>query len=284
MRVTISDLLKMKRRGEKIPMLTAYDYTSAQLLEAAGIPLVLVGDSLGQVVLGYDSTLPVTMEDMLHHVKAVVRGTRKAHVVGDMPFMSYQADPSDAVRNAGRMLQEGGAQSVKLEGGHRVADTVVRIVESGIPVMGHIGLTPQAFNQLGGYRVQGKSVAAAIELMEDARALEGAGAYAIVLESVPAQLARLITDRVAVPTIGIGAGVGCDGQVQVLHDFLGLYNDFVPKHARRYAELGEAIKRATAEYIADVREGAFPTEKQSYEMSQAVLDELQHKAGLALQP
>ena len=284
MRVTISDLLKMKRRGEKIPMLTAYDYTSAQLLEAAGIPLVLVGDSLGQVVLGYDSTLPVTMEDMLHHVKAVVRGTRKAHVVGDMPFMSYQADPSDAVRNAGRMLQEGGAQSVKLEGGHRVADTVVRIVESGIPVMGHIGLTPQAFNQLGGYRVQGKSVAAAIELMEDARALEGAGAYAIVLESVPAQLARLITDRVAVPTIGIGAGVGCDGQVQVLHDFLGLYNDFVPKHARRYAELGEAIKRATAEYIADVREGAFPTEKQSYEMSQAVLDELQDKAGLALQP
>jgi 3-methyl-2-oxobutanoate hydroxymethyltransferase len=281
MRVTINDLLEMKRRGEKIPMLTAYDYTSAQLLEAAGIPLVLVGDSLGQVVLGYDSTLPVTMEDMLHHVKSVVRGTRKAHVVGDMPFMSYQADPSDAVRNAGRMLQEGGAQSVKLEGGQQMAATVVRIVESGIPVMGHIGLTPQAVNQLGGYRVQGRSIAAAVRLMEDARALEEAGTYAIVLEGVPAPLASMITERVAVPTIGIGAGVGCDGQVQVLHDFLGLYTDFVPKHARRYAELGEAIKSAAAEYIADVREGSFPTEKQSYKMDQAVLDELQGKVGLA---
>ena len=280
MRVTIDDLLEMKRRGEKIPMLTAYDYTSAQLLEAAGIPLVLVGDSLGQVVLGYDSTLPVTMEDMLHHVKAVVRGTRKAHVVGDMPFMSYQADTSDAVRNAGRMLQEGGAQSVKLEGGQQMAGTVVRIVQSGIPVMGHIGLTPQAVNQLGGYKVQGKSIASAVQLMEDARALEEAGAYAIVLEGVPAPLASMITDRLAVPTIGIGAGVGCDGQVQVLHDFLGLYTDFVPKHARRYAELGEAIKSAAAEYIADVREGAFPTEKQSYKMSQAVLDELQGKVGM----
>ena len=280
MRVTIDDLLEMKRRGEKIPMLTAYDYTSAQLLEAAGIPLVLVGDSLGQVVLGYDSTLPVTMEDMLHHVKAVVRGTRKAHVVGDMPFMSYQADTSDAVRNAGRMLQEGGAQSVKLEGGQQMAGTVVRIVQSGIPVMGHIGLTPQAVNQLGGYKVQGKSIASAVQLMEDARALEEAGAYAIVLEGVPAPLASMITDRLAVPTIGIGAGVGCDGQVQVLHDFLGLYTDFVPKHARRYAELGEAIKSAAAAYIADVREGSFPTEKQSYKMSQAVLDELQRKVGM----
>ena len=279
MRVTINDLLEMKRRGEKIPMLTAYDYTSAQLLEAAGIPLVLVGDSLGQVVLGYDSTLPVTMEDMLHHVKSVVRGTRKAHVIGDMPFMSYQADPSDAVRNAGRLLQEGGAQSVKLEGGQQMVGAVVRIVESGIPVMGHIGLTPQAVNQLGGYRVQGRSIAAAVQLMEDARALEEAGVYAIVLEGVPAPLASMITDRVAVPTIGIGAGVGCDGQVQVLHDFLGLYTDFVPKHARRYAELGEAIKAAAAEYIADVREGAFPTEKHSYKMSQAVLDELQGKVG-----
>jgi 3-methyl-2-oxobutanoate hydroxymethyltransferase len=201
-----------------------------------------------------------------------------------MPFMSYQADPSDAVRNAGRMLQEGGAQSVKLEGGRQVADTVVRIVESGIPVMGHIGLTPQAVNQLGGYKVQGKSIAAAVRLMEDARALEEAGAYALVLEGVPSPLASMITDRVAVPTIGIGAGVGCDGQVQVLHDFLGLYSDFQPKHARRYAELGEAIKSAAAEYIADVREGAFPTDKQSYKMDQAVLDELRGKAGRALHP
>jgi 3-methyl-2-oxobutanoate hydroxymethyltransferase len=279
MRVTINDLLEMKRRGDKIPMLTAYDYTSAQLLEAAGIPLVLVGDSLGQVVLGYDSTLPVTMADMLHHVKSVVRGTRKAHVIGDMPFMSYQADPSDAVRNAGRLLQEGGAQSVKLEGGQQMVGAVVRIVKSGIPVMGHIGLTPQAVNQLGGYKVQGRSIAAAVQLMEDARALEEAGVYAMVLEGVPAPLASMITDRVAVPTIGIGAGVGCDGQVQVLHDFLGLYTDFVPKHARRYADLGEAIKAAAAEYIADVREGAFPTEKHSYKMSQAVLDELQGKVG-----
>ncbi len=281
MRVTIRDLLEMKRQGEKIPMLTAYDYTSAQLVEAAGIRLILVGDSLGQVVLGYDSTLPVTMDDMLHHVKSVVRGTRSAHVVGDLPFMSYQAEPSDAVRNAGRMLQEGGAQSVKLEGGRQVAPTVVRIVESGIPVMGHIGLTPQAVNQLGGYKVQGKSIAAAVRLMEDARALEEAGAYAIVLEGVPAPLARMITDRVAVPTIGIGAGAGCDGQVQVFHDFLGLYSDFVPKHARRFAEIGDAIKGATKEYIAEVRQGAFPTEKQSYKMSQAVLDELQGKVGQA---
>jgi 3-methyl-2-oxobutanoate hydroxymethyltransferase len=281
MRVTISDLLEMKGRGEKIPILTAYDYTSAQLLEAAGIPLILVGDSLGQVVLGYDSTLPVTMEEMLHHIKAVVRGTKSAHVVGDMPFMSYQAESSDAVRNAGRMLQEGGAQSVKLEGGRQVAGTVIRIVESGIPVMGHIGLTPQAVNQLGGYKVQGRSIAEAVRLMEDARSLEEAGVYAIVLEGVPAPLASMITDRVAVPTIGIGAGVGCDGQVQVLHDFLGLYTDFVPKHARRFAELGKAIKVATEAYISEVREGAFPTEKQSYKMGQSVLDELQGKVGQA---
>ena len=274
MRVTIHDLKEMKGRGEKIAMITAYDYTSAKIVEEAGIPIILVGDSLGQVVLGYDSTVPVTMEEMLHHVRTVVRGTERAHVVGDMPFMSYQADGAEAVRNAGRLLKEGGAQSVKLEGGRHVADTVRRIVRSGIPVMGHIGLTPQAVNQLGGYRVQGRSTNAAVELMEDARALEEAGAYSIVLECIPAPLSRLITDRVAIPTIGIGAGVHCDGQVQVFHDLMGLYNDFAPKHARRYAELAEAMREATKAYVGDVQAEVFPTDKESYSIKQSVLDEL----------
>ena len=274
MRVTIRDLKEMKRRGETIAMITAYDYTAARILEEAGLPIILVGDSLGQVVLGYDSTVPVTMDEMVHHVKAVVRGTERAHIVGDMPFLSYHADVAEAIRNAGRLLKEGGAQSVKLEGGRQMADTVQRIVQSGIPVMGHIGLMPQSVNQLGGYRVQGKSAKAAIELMEDARVLEEAGAYSIVLECVPAPLARLITDRVSVPTIGIGAGVHCDGQVQVFHDLFGLFTDFVPKHARRYANLAEAMKQAAAEYIGEVQAKAFPTDKESYTMKQSVLDEL----------
>ncbi len=278
MRITIRDLKQMKRRGEKIPMITAYDYTSAKLLEQAGIPLMLVGDSLGQVVLGYDSTVPVTMDEMVHHVKTVVRGTEKAHIIGDMPFLSYHAEIPEAIRNAGRLLKDGGAQSVKLEGGQYMAETVSRIVKSGIPVMGHIGLTPQSVNQLGGYRVQGKSLSAAMDLMEDARVLEEAGAYAIVLECVPAQLAKLISERVKVPTIGIGAGVGCDGQVQIFHDFLGLFDDFVPKHARRYAELGEAIKNAATMYISDVQTEAFPTDKESFTMSESVLHELEGRA------
>ncbi len=274
MRVTIRDLREMKRNGDKIPMITAYDYTSAQLVERAGIPLILVGDSLGQVVLGYDSTVPVTMDDMVHHIKTVVRGTERAHVVGDLPFLSYHASIPEAIRNAGRLLKEAGAQSVKLEGGRSQAETVSRIVGCGIPVMGHIGLTPQAVNQLGGYRVQGRSLKAAVQLMEDARALEEAGAYAIVLECVPAQLAQMISERVKVPTIGIGAGAGCDGQVQVFHDMMGLYQDFTPKHARRYAQLGDSIVNATAEYASDVRRGAFPTDKQSYTLSQKVLESL----------
>ena len=274
MRVTIRDLKQMKRNGEKIPMITAYDYTSAQLVEEAGIPLILVGDSLGQVVLGYESTVPVTMDEMVHHIKTVVRGAERAHVVGDLPFLSYHAEVPEAVRNAGRILKEGGAQSVKLEGGRAQAETVSRIVRSGIPVMGHIGLTPQAVNQLGGYRVQGRSLKAAVELMEDARALEEAGAYAIVLECVPAQLARMITDRVNVPTIGIGAGAGCDGQVQVFHDLLGLYKDFTPKHARKYAHLGDTITRATSEYARDVRDGLFPTDKESFRLNKDVLEAL----------
>ena len=277
MRLTIKNLQDMKARGEKIPMMTAYDYTSGKLLEQAGIPLMLVGDSLGMVVLGYDSTVPVTMDDMLHHIKTVVRGTEKAHIVGDLPFMSYHAEVSEAIRNAGRILKEGGAQSVKLEGGQEMAKTVNRIVKSGIPVMGHVGLTPQSVNQLGGYRVQGKTISDAIRLMEDTRALEEAGAYAVVLECVPAALAQMITDRLSIPTIGIGAGAGCDGQVQVLHDFLGLFTDFLPKHARRYANLAETIQAAASQYISDVHLGEFPTDKESYKMSQSVLDELAGK-------
>ncbi len=277
MRVTIRDLKDMKCRGEKIAMITAYDYTSAMIVEDAGIPVVLVGDTLGMVILGYDSTVPVTMDEMVHHIKAVVRGTQKAHIVGDMPFLSYHADAAEAVRNAGRLLKEGGAQSIKLEGGRHMAETVRRIVQSGIPVMGHIGLTPQAVNQLGGYRVQGKSSREAIEILEDARALEEAGAYAIVLECVPAPLAALITERLSIPTIGIGAGVHCDGQVQVFHDLLGLFSDFVPKHARRYANIGDEIKAAVAEYAGDVQTQAFPTDKESFTMKQSVLEELAEK-------
>jgi len=265
-RVSIQDLKAMKQQGEKIAMLTAYDYPTARLLEQAGVPIILVGDSLGMVVLGYSSTLPVTMADMLHHVAAVVRGTQRTHVVADMPFMSYQAGPDDALRNAGRFLQEAGAQSVKLEGGVSVAETVRRLVEAGIPVMGHIGLTPQSVNQFGGYKVQGKTPAAAVKLLNDAVALEQAGAYAIVLETIPAPLGKVISERVSVPTIGIGAGPYCDGQVQVLHDMLGLYTDFVPKHAKQYAHLAEDIGRAVREYVAEVQESRFPTERESLMM------------------
>ncbi|MBI2912818.1 MAG: 3-methyl-2-oxobutanoate hydroxymethyltransferase [Chloroflexi bacterium] len=273
-RVPITDLKAMKKRGEKIAMLTAYDYPSARLVEEAGVPLILVGDSLGMVVLGYDSTIPVTMEEMLHHIKAVVRGTKRAHVVADMPFMSYQAGPQEALRNAGRMLKEGGAQSVKLEGGLRVAETVRLLVEAGIPVMGHLGLTPQSVNQFGGYKVQGKTPAAAVKLVNDAVALEQAGAYAVVLETIPAQLAKVISERVAIPTIGIGAGPHCDGQVQVFHDMLGLFTDFVPKHAKRYAAVGESIIDAVRQYAAEVKEGRFPSERESFIMDESVFSEV----------
>jgi 3-methyl-2-oxobutanoate hydroxymethyltransferase len=275
-RVSIHDLKGMKKRGERIAMLTAYDYPTARLVDEAGVPVILVGDSLGMVVLGYDSTLPVTIDDMIHHTKAVVRGSQHAHVVADMPFMSYQAGPEDALRNAGRLMQEAGAQSVKLEGGKTVAETVRRLVEAGIPVMGHIGLTPQSLHQFGGYKVQGKTPAAAVKLINDARALDEAGAYAIVLETIPAALAKLITERVSVPTIGIGAGPQCDGQVQVLHDMLGLYPDFVPKHAKQYAHLAEDTSRAVREYVAEVAEGRFPTEKESFTMDEAALSDLTH--------
>ena len=274
MRVTIRDLKQMKKRGEKFAMITAYDYTAAKLVEQAGMPIILVGDSLGNVVLGYDSTVPVTMDEMVHHIKAVVRGTERAHIVGDLPFLSYQADVAEAIRNAGRLLKEGGCQSVKLEGGRYMADTVHKMVQCGIPVMGHIGLTPQAVNQLGGYRVQGRTPEAAVEMMEDAKALEEAGAYAIVLETVPAQLGRLISERLSIPTIGIGAGVHCDGQVQVFHDLLGLFSDFTPKHARKYADLAETIRSAVSDYVSDVGEESFPTDEQSFFMKPEAVDEL----------
>ena len=273
-KVTIRDIGQMKAEGKKIPMVTAYDYTSACLADQAGIPILLVGDSLGMVVLGYESTVKVTIDDILHHTKAVVRGAKQALVVADMPFMTYHIDQSQALTNAARLIQEGGAQTVKLEGGENVADTVHRMVESGIPVMGHIGLTPQSINSFGGYRVQGRDREEAAKLLRGAKALEDAGAYAIVLELVPTPLAGLISRQLTVPTIGIGAGVECDGQVQVLHDMLGLFTDFVPRHAKQYAQLAESIKEAFAQYVQDVECGSFPTGKQSFGMDEAILEEL----------
>lgn len=274
MRVTISEIKEMKQRREKIPMLTAYDYVTAKMVDEAGMPLILVGDSLGMVMLGYDSTIQVSMEEMLHHTKAVVRGAKKALIIGDMPFMTYQVSISEALHNAGRFVQEGGAQAVKLEGGETVAETVRRIVDCGIPVMGHLGLTPQSVYQLGGYKVQGKTPELAEKLLKDACILEEAGAFAVVLECVPAPLARLITQRVNIPTIGIGAGPDCDGQVQVVSDILGLFTDFVPKHAKQYAKLAGEIKAAVSDYITEVKSVSFPTEKQSYTMDESVLSKV----------
>ena len=274
MRVTIAEIREMKQRSEKIPMLTAYDYTTAKTVDEAGVPLILVGDSLGMVMLGYESTIPVTMEEMLHHTRAVVRGARRALIIGDMPFMTYHISVSDALHNAARFIQEGGAQAVKLEGGQIVAEKVRRFVECGIPVMGHIGLTPQSIHQLGGFKVQGKTEEAAERLLKDACVLEEAGAFAIVLECVPAPLSKLITQRVSIPTIGIGAGPDCDGQVQVISDILGLYSDFVPKHAKQYVKLAEEIKTAVANYMAEVKSVSFPTAKESYAMDESLLRQL----------
>jgi 3-methyl-2-oxobutanoate hydroxymethyltransferase len=281
-RVTTSQIREMKKRGEKIVMMTAYDYPTARLVEDGGADVILVGDTLGMVVLGYDSTVPVTMEEMIHHTKAAVRGSKRALVVGDMPFMSYQTGWQDAMKNAARFMQEAGCGAVKLEGGRRSAETVRKLTEAGIPVMGHIGLTPQSVNQFGGWKVQGKTPAAAVQLMHDAQALEQAGAFAIVLELVPAPLAQLLTERLSVPTIGIGAGVHCDGQVQVFHDLLGLFDAFVPKHAKRYADAGTLIREGIASYAADVRSGKFPTAKESFKMDPAALAELRPNRSDAL--
>lgn len=271
MRTTILDIQKMKQRGERIPMVTAYDYTSAQIVDRAGIPMILVGDSLGMVVLGHQTTVPVSLDEMLHHARAVVRGSQQALIVGDMPFLTY-TDIDQALRNAGRFLQEAGVQAVKLEGGAPVLPIVRRLVELGIPVMGHLGFTPQSVNQIG-LRVQGRQADQAAQLVEDALALEEAGAFAIVLELIPAELAREITARLRVPTIGIGAGPWCDGQVQVWHDLLGLYTDFVPRHARRYATLAETITDALQRYSTEVRQGDFPTLEHAASMDQRDLEE-----------
>ncbi len=269
MRTTILDVQKMKTRGERIPMVTAYDYTSAQIADRAGVPLLLVGDSLGMVVLGHTSTVPVTLDEMLHHIRAVVRGSERALVIGDLPFLTYTTT-EQAIASARRVLQEAGAQAVKLEGGVAIAPIVARLVELGVPVMGHIGFTPQSVNQIG-MRVQGKHADQAAQLIMDAMALEAAGAFAIVLELVPAPLAQAITTRLHIPTIGIGAGVNCDGQVQVWHDLLGLYTDFKPRHAKRYAELADTIGAALASYAAEVRAGSFPTAEHSSTMDETAL-------------
>ncbi len=277
MRTTVNQIREMKLSGEKFAMLTAYDYSTAQVIDRAGIPLILVGDSLGMVVLGYETTTPVTMEDMLHHTRAVVRGTEQALVVGDMPFMTYHVSVEEAMRNAARFIQEAGCQAVKLEGGVIVADRVRRIVESGIPVMGHIGLTPQSVNQLGGHRVQGRAPDAAAKMLEDARALEVAGVFAIVMESVPAPLATVVTERSGVPTIGIAAGPGCDGQVQIINDMLGSFSDFVPRHVKQYAQMNQTMTAAIEQYMAEVKSGVFPTKKHSFSMDESLLVEFRDK-------
>jgi 3-methyl-2-oxobutanoate hydroxymethyltransferase len=270
-RVSINDIQSMRDEGKPVTMVTAYDHPTARLADEAGIPIILVGDTLGMVVLGYDSTLPVTVEDMIHHGRAVVRGAKKAHVVVDMPFGSYQTGWQDAMRNAMRIMQETGCSSVKLEGGIRSAETVRRLVEAGIPVMGHVGLTPQSVNQFGGFKLQGKTPREAVAVISDAKALEEAGAYAIVLETVPTALAHMITQRVNVPTIGIGAGPFCSGQVQVWHDMLGLFDSFKPKHARRFAEAGTVMRDALKAYREAVEAGEFPTAAESFYMDERAL-------------
>jgi len=271
MRTTINQIKNMKQKGEKIVMLTAYDYTTAKIVDEAGIPIILVGDSLGMVVLGYESTIPVTIEECLHHTKAVVRGTKKALIVGDMPFMTYHTSVDEALRNAARFIQEAGAQAIKLEGGVTVAEKVKRIVECGIPVMGHLGLTPQSILQFGGYKIQGRTPEAAVKMLKDAQALEEAGVFGIVLETVPTPLATLITQKISVPTIGIGAGIGCDGQIQIINDILGSYTDFVPKHTKQYTKLADIMSSAITEYYNEVKAGTFPTDKQSFSMDESIL-------------
>jgi 3-methyl-2-oxobutanoate hydroxymethyltransferase len=281
-RLTVPEVQAMKADGRKIVMLTAYDYPSARLAEEAGVDVLLVGDSLGMVVLGYESTIPVTMEDMLHHTRPVVRGSERALVVTDLPFMTYQASLDDAMRNAGRLIQEGGCQAVKLEGGVRMAETVRRLVQAGIPVVGHIGLTPQSINQVGRYRVQGTTAQAGERLIEDAVALQQAGAFCIVLETIPARLAAIVSKRLRIPTIGIGAGADCDGQVLVWHELLSYSTTYlpphVPRHVKQYGNVGAEVRRAIEQYASEVRSGQFPTEKESFKMTREALAEIAKSA------
>jgi 3-methyl-2-oxobutanoate hydroxymethyltransferase len=270
-KVTILDLQSMKEKGQPITMLTAYDYSSALYVDRAGIDAILVGDSLAMVMLGLNSTVSITMEEMLHHCRAVSRGASAAFLVGDMPFMSYQADISEAVRNAGRFLKEGGMDSVKLEGGVEQAVTIKAITNAGIPVMGHIGLTPQSISKLGGYRVQGKTARDAHRLLEDALALEAAGCYAIVLEAIPSPVAGVISHKLRIPTIGIGAGPECDGQVLVYHDLLGLFDRFMPRFVKQYAQVGQLVLQSLQAFAEDVHSGQFPSEEHTYSIGEQEL-------------
>ncbi len=263
-RITTATFLEKKQRGEKITVLTAYDYLTAKIVDSAGVDAILVGDSLGMVALGYPSTVPVTMDEMIHHTKAVVRGRERAMVIFDMPFLSYQTGIRDAILNAGRALKETGCDAVKLEGGVEQAETIRALVDAGIPVMGHIGLQPQSVNVYGGYKLRGKSEEERKKLLEDAKAVEEAGAFAVVLEKIPSDLAKEITESLSIPTIGIGAGKFCDGQVLVFHDMVGLFEEFKPKFVKRYAELGKEARRAVEEFIKEVKNGEFPSDEHSY--------------------
>jgi len=274
MKNTVTTFKTAKDNNEKLTMLTAYDYSTAKIMDESGINAVLIGDSLGMVVLGYDNTLAVTMEDIIYHTKAVARGAKNALVIADMPFMSYQVSVSEAVANAGRLIKEGNAEAVKLEGGVNVCAQIRGIVNASIPVMAHIGLTPQSVNAFGGFKVQGKSEKAAQELIDAAKAVEEAGAFAIVLECIPAKLAEIITNSVSIPTIGIGAGDKCDGQVLVYQDMLGMFSDFRPKFVKQYADLGSQMKTAFSEYINEVKGGQFPTEEHSFKISEDVISKL----------
>lgn len=274
MKNTVLTLQQAKENGEKLTMLTAYDYSTAKLIDEAGVNSILVGDSLGNVILGYEDTISVTMEDMIHHGAAVARGAKNALVVIDMPFMSYQTSVYDALVNAGRLMKEGRGDAVKLEGGVEVCPQIKAIVDAGIPVCAHIGLTPQSINAFGGFKVQGKSEAAAKKLLEDAKAVEEAGAFAVVIEGVPAKIAALITEQLHIPTIGIGAGKDCDGQVLVYQDMLGMFSDFTPKFVKRYANIGEVMKEAFQNYIKEVQDGVFPAEENTYKVDDSVIEKL----------
>jgi 3-methyl-2-oxobutanoate hydroxymethyltransferase len=278
-KITILDLKSKKERGEPITMLTAYDYPTALLVDQAGMDIILVGDSLAMVVLGHENTVAVTMDEMLHHCKAVARGAKHPLLVGDMPFLSYQVDVKEAIRNAGRFLKEGGMDVVKLEGGRDMTPTVKAVVDAGIPVMGHIGLTPQSISKLGGYRVQGKDIATAQALIDDALALEDAGAFSVILEAIPNPVAKLITERIGIPTIGIGAGPDCDGQVLVVHDIIGFVDRSVPKFVKQYANILPIIVEACTKYRDDVIAGTFPDPKHSYSISDEALQALLKKLG-----
>ena len=274
MKNTVATFKEAKQKGEKLSMLTAYDYSTAKLIDESGVNAILVGDSLGNVILGYEDTLSVTMEDMIHHGAAVSRGVKNALLIVDMPFMSYQVSVQDALVNAGRLMKEGRAGAVKLEGGQEVCPQIRAITAAGIPVCAHIGLTPQSINAFGGFKVQGKTESAAKKLLEDARAVEAAGAFAVVLECVPAKLAELVTKEVSIPTIGIGAGNVCDGQVLVYQDMLGLFSDFTPKFVRRFAEVGQTMREAFAAYDRAVKDGSFPEKNHEYTISDDVLEKL----------